>query len=91
MVDIAGEDDDRGWRCTPFAGGDLGQQVAQAFEGIAEGGPVIEVDCAQIRPSKSRISRMIAIRPRIPPATATLSRMSTIAMTISSPITALTM
>ena len=46
MVDVAGEDDDRGRRLAALAGGDLAQEVAQLREGLAEGGPVVEVDFA---------------------------------------------
>src|SRR5213592_4461270 len=48
-------------------------------------------DGHQILPSKSRISRTIAITPRTPPATATLSRTSTIATMINRPISPPTM
>src|ERR1700750_714671 len=46
MVDVAGEDDDRGRRFAALAARYLVQEVAQVREGLAEGGPVVEVDFA---------------------------------------------
>ena len=44
MVDVAGEQHDRGRRLAALAGADLFEQLAQALEGELEGGPVVEVD-----------------------------------------------
>src|SRR5215218_1944982 len=68
--------------------GSVPTQLHRLFHPVGSGAAAVRDRGAQRRPRRRRIRRIRAIRPMTPPATATLSRTSTIATMTSNPISA---